>query len=69
MCMTDFLAYVSRHHTHVVQRRSEEDIGSPGTEVTDGFKPSCGCWESKLILREDQSMHSTAELSITFIYQ
>ena len=24
---------------------SEKDIRSPGTEVTDGCEPSCGCWE------------------------
>ena len=25
-------------------RMSEESIGSPGSEVTDGGKPPCGCW-------------------------
>lgn len=53
MCMNVFLAYSSRYHTHVAQWRSEEGIGSPGAEVTDSFKPPCGCWVSNLVLLEE----------------
>ena len=28
--------------------RSEQDIELPGTGVTDGYEPPCGCWESNL---------------------
>lgn len=35
---------------HVLLRlaeKSEEGVGSHGTEVTDGYESPCGCWELK----------------------
>lgn len=37
-------------------RRSEKSIRSPGTGVTDGCEPPCGCCESNLCPLEEQQM-------------
>ena len=37
-------AHMSVHHMHSwFLQKPEEDVGSPGTRVTDGCGPLCGC--------------------------
>jgi hypothetical protein len=31
-------------------QKPEEDSGSPGTGVTDGCEPPCGCWNQTQVL-------------------
>ena len=38
------------------KRSLEEDIGFPGTGVTDSFEPPCQCWELNLSPVEGQSV-------------
>jgi hypothetical protein len=40
--------WMSIYHANAVHIEAEEDIGSPRTGVTEGYKPSCGCWELSL---------------------
>ena len=42
-------------------QRLEGGIGCPGTGVTDGCEPLCGCWEPNLI-KYDQ-VHALAQRS------
>ena len=39
----------------------EEDLGSPGTGVTDGYEPLCGSWELNLGSLNEQPMLLTPE--------
>jgi hypothetical protein len=36
----------------------------PGTGVTDGYEPSCGCWEPNPCSLEEQPMLLTSEQSL-----
>ena len=45
-------------------QRSDEGVRSPGTGVSGGYEPSCGCWEPNPGLREEQPVLLTAELSL-----
>lgn len=40
--------YVYAPHVCLVTEETEEDIGSPGTEVTESCKTPHGFWEEKL---------------------
>jgi hypothetical protein len=42
---------------------SEESIGSPGSEVTDGGKPPCGCWVLNPDPLQEQQVPLTADTS------
>jgi hypothetical protein len=43
--MYECFACVHIHEIRVCLKRSEEDRRAPGTGVTDGCEPPCGCWE------------------------
>lgn len=46
MCMGIFPVYMSVHNTLAwCPWNSEEGVRSPGTEVTNGCKPPCECWQ------------------------
>jgi hypothetical protein len=45
-------------------QRLEEGIGSPGTRVTDGCEPECGCSEMNQWPLEGQPVLLTAEPSL-----
>ena len=42
-------------------RWAEEGVGSPGTGVIDGCKPSCGCWDSNTGALQEQQVLLTKE--------
>lgn len=49
MYMSVRLPVISVQHLHVYcPQRREEAIGSLGAEVTDGYEPPCGFWESNV---------------------
>lgn len=41
-----FIVCMSTCHMHAKPLRSEEDTGSPRTEVRDRYESPCGCWGS-----------------------
>lgn len=42
------------HYLHAWSlQRSEEDIGSSGTGIIDGYEPPRGCWELKPVSLEE----------------
>lgn len=45
MCLWVLLACLPVHRVCSVSKKSGRSIWSPGTGVTDGSEPSCGCWE------------------------
>ena len=42
-------------------QRSEEEVGSSGTGVTDGCELPCGCWEPNSGPLEEQAVPLSAE--------
>lgn len=54
LCIWMFCLHVSVYHVQAWNpRRSGEGTGDPGTEVTGGFEPPCGCWELNLGLLQE----------------
>lgn len=59
MCMNVLTACIYVYQVHVwYLKRSEDNVKTPGTEVRDGCKPPCECWELKLHLLQEQQMLS-----------
>ena len=52
-CVGVLLLCIYVHHTCTVPTDSEEG-GFPGTGVTHGCKPLCGCWELNLGILQQQ---------------
>ena len=51
------------HHMHApCLWRPEEGTGYPGTVVTEGCEPPCGCWEMNAVPLEDQLVLSPEPL-------
>ena len=48
------------------KQRPEEGVGYPETGVTEGWEPSCGCWELNLGPLQEQPELLTAEPSLWF---
>ena len=65
MCVDILPACMSVHRVLPgALRRPEEGVGSPGTGITDGCEPPCGCWESNPgPLEEQPVLLPTADLS------
>ena len=63
VCMFHLHVYVRAPHP-LVPEEPEEGIGSPGTGVTDGCEPPCGCWEQSSCPLEEQQMVLIAEPSL-----
>lgn len=55
MCVQFFLsACMSVYHMHIwYPQRPQEDVGSSGIEITDGYELPCGYWKSNLGLLEE----------------
>lgn len=60
-------ACISMHHIVQCPRKPGEDLGSPGTRVTDSSELPCGCWEFNLGPLEKQLV-LTADLSLWFTF-
>lgn len=63
MCMGGLIECVYLNHKHAVRGRPEEDVGSPGTVVTNICEPSCGCWESTPTLWKSSRIRNRSHLS------
>lgn len=61
MCMCFAYMYVYIPHVCLVPQRPDEGVRSPETGATDGFKRTCGCWESNLGLLWEQPVLIIAE--------
>lgn len=61
--MGGLIACVYLNHKHAVRGRPEEDVGSPGTVVTNICEPSCGCWESSPTLWKSSRIRNRSHLS------
>jgi hypothetical protein len=48
-------------------KRPEEGVRSPGTGVTDGCEPPCGCWEFNSGRMEEQPVFLTVDPSLQFL--
>ena len=68
-CFSYIYVYVGTQTWYQYQWSLEEDSGYPETEVTDGCKPPCGCWELNLGNLEEQPVFLTMELPFqTFFF-
>ena len=52
--MIYFYVYECFVYLYVCVRRSEEGVEFPGTGITDGYGPLCGCWESNVDPLQEQ---------------
>jgi hypothetical protein len=62
--MNDHFAFMNVYIPRVCKAsETEKDAASPGTGVTDGSEPLCGCWDSNLVLLEEQPVLLIAKAS------
>ena len=59
MCMNALPECMSVYHVPVWSLQKKEDIGSPGTRVTDYYEISCEFWELKCDFLEQQWLLAT----------
>ena len=66
MCLSALPASMFKHHIYSwCPQRPEEGARSPGTGLTGGCEPPCGCWESNLCpCKSSQSSQPLSHLSI-----
>jgi hypothetical protein len=57
-------AFVFVCHPHAVSTEDGEAVDSPGTGVTHGLEPPCGCWELNLGPLQEQPVLLTTEPSL-----
>jgi hypothetical protein len=69
MWMSVLPVWIYVHHVHAVPEEAKEGAGSPGTGVTDGCKPSCGCWELNLGPLQKQDVLLASEPSVQHLPQ
>lgn len=54
MYMSIYLHAWATHSIDTVPMEAREGLGSPGNGVTEGYKPTRGCWKPKLCPLQEQ---------------